>query len=658
MSHRNPKEDSRRAPLLLVGLVSLTVAACNGSGTPSAMGSGGTMSGGTTSSGGTTGSGGTTSSGGTTDSGGTASSGGTTGSSGTASSGGTTGSGGTASSGGTTGSGGTTSSGGTTDSGGVAGSSSGGTTTGTGGSSSSGGTVGTGGATSTTSSGGGRSAGGATGTGGGTAQGGAVGTGGAVGAGGDSGSGGGTGTGGATGAGGSSAVCAPPSGSPTSTPIQINDNGGWNWHMDERGMVDAKNNKLIIGSVASGGSRNGYVEAVTYDIAAGTKKRDTLGTGLSNNVDDHNSASFLIRPDGKYVALWSSHRTDCYTRYNMFDGSAWTGEKRFDWGPLGCPWAGASTNMVTYANPWYIGSTIFVAFRSVDSSPAFLTSDDGQSYSYYGRLTSTKQVGYVAGYYKYWGNNKDRIDFCGTEAHPRDYDNNLWHGYIQDGKVYNSMGQVIDATLKDTNSSTSTAKDISDYTLVCKTGAAVGSVALIHLWNLDMVRYDDGTVVILGQGRAKGTCGTEEGYGKTNCDPDKRMAYFRFDGKSWKATYLVKAGPKLYSTEEDYIGGGCVHPDDPHTIFISSNFDPRDDNTKTSKRELYQGTTCDNGATWQWTPITKNSTVDNIRPIVPRWDAKHTALVWMKGTYSTAQSYQMQIVGLVSEHPAGQVSFK
>src|SRR5438876_307282 len=242
------------------------------------------------------------------------------------------------------------------------------------------------------------------------------------------------GTGGTSG----STVCAPPSGPPTATPIQFNDNGGWNWHMDERAIVDAKANKLIIGSVASGGSRNGYVEAVTYDLVAGTKKLNTLGTALASNVDDHNSASFVIRPDGNYVALWSSHRTDCFTRYSIFNGTTWSAEKQFDWAPLGCPWAGASTNLVTYANPWYIGGTIFAAFRSVDTSPAFITSADGQAWSNYGRLTSSKQVGYVAGYYKYWGNNTDRIDFCGTEAHPRDFDNNLWHGYVKGVQVYNS----------------------------------------------------------------------------------------------------------------------------------------------------------------------------------------------------------------------------
>jgi hypothetical protein len=465
--------------------------------------------------------------------------------------------------------------------------------------------------------------------------------------GGVTGAGGATGASGTTGAGGAT-VCAPPSGPPTAMPIQFNDNGGWNWHMDERAIVDTKANKLIIGSVASGGSRDGYVEAVTYDLAAGTKKRDTLGTALAANVDDHNSASFVIRPDGKYVALWSSHRTDCYTRFSLFDGSTWSAEQKFDWGPLGCPWAGADTNLVTYANPWYMGSTIFAAFRSVDTSPAFITSDDGQSFSYYGRLTSSKQIGYVAGYYKYWGNNKDRIDFCGTEAHPRDYDNNLWHGYVQNGMVYDSTGAVVDSSLKDPDSTTTNSKDISAFTQVFKTGSTLGPVALNHAWNLDMVRYDDGTIAILGQARAAGTCGTTEGYGKTNCDPDKRLLYFRFDGTSWKGTYLVKAGPKLYSTEEDYTGAGALEPDDPHTLFISSTYDPRDDTTQTPKREIYQGTTCDDGATWQWTPITRNSTVDNIRPIVPKWDSKHTALIWMQGTYTSAQSYAMQLVGLIS----------
>ena len=286
----------------------------------------------------------------------------------------------------------------------------------------------------------------------------------------------------------------------------------------------------------------------------------------------------LIRPDGQYLAMWSGHRIDCITRASIFNGTAWGAEKKIDWAPYGCPWAGASTNMVTYSNPWYMGTTILAGVRSVDTSPAFLTSsDNGVNWSYYGRLTTTPQMGYVAGYYKYWGDNVGRIDFVATEAHPRDVDTNLWHGYIQDGKVYNSVGTEVDASLMDANSTTSSAKDISAYTKVFATGTTIKGVQLEHAWNHDIVRYADGTIAVLWQARVTGT-GTD--------DPDKRILYARFDGTSWKSTYLVKAGTKLYPAEQDYTGLSALHPTTRTTIYVSTFFDPRDDTTMSTKREI------------------------------------------------------------------------
>jgi hypothetical protein len=111
----------------------------------------------------------------------------------------------------------------------------------------------------------------------------------------------------------------------------------------------------------------------------------------------------------------------------------------------------------------------------------------------------------------------------------------------------------------------------------------------------------------------------------------------------------VKAGPKLYADEQDYTGLGALVPDDPHTIYISTPYNPSTDTILSSgRREIWRGTTCDNGATFQWTPVTANSSKDNYRPIVPKWDAQHTALLWMKGTYNTAQSMTMSIVGTIT----------
>jgi hypothetical protein len=603
------------SPALLAG--ALLLASCSGASSGSAGSGGSNGSGGNNSSGGSNGSGGNNSSGGSNGSGGSTSSGGSKGSGGSTTTGGTTGSGGSTSSGGTTGSGGSTSSGGTT---------------GSGGSTTSGGTTGSGGSTAS---------GGATGTGGATSSGGATGTGGAAGSA-TTGGGGAAATGGA----GGQVACPalPTTAVATSSIIQFNDNGGWCWYQDERAVVDTKANKLIIGSTASGGTRNGQNETVIYDLASNTPTRYTLPSSLStSNVDDHNSPALLIRPDGKYMAQWAGHRVDCLSRFSIFDGTKWGAEYDVDWTSLGCPWAGASTNMITYANPWYIGSNIFSMVRSVDTDPGVLTStDNGATFSYEGKLSSSPQVGYVAGYYKYWGNNTDRVDFLGTEAHPRDFDNSLYHGYVSGGKVYDSLGNVLDTSLKDTSSTSTNAADITKYTTVFKTGSTVNGVTLCRMWNYDIVRYADGTVGVLGQGRTNECTSTP-----ANSNPDKRAIYARFDGSKWSATYLVKMGPSLYAAEEDYTGLAALDPDNPHVIYISTVYDPRDDTTMTAHHEIYEGITCDNGATWKWAPITQNSTVDQLRPIVPKWDSSHLALLWLQGTYTSAQQYSLKIVGLV-----------
>ena len=294
---------------------------------------------------------------------------------------------------------------------------------------------------------------------------------------------------------------------------------------------------------------------------------------------------------------------------------------------------------MTYNNVWNMSSEgkIYNFTRTVDTSPNLLVSeDDGQSWEYGGRLTSTPQVGYVAGYYKYWGNGVDRIDFLATDAHPRDYDNSLYHGYVQGGKIYNSLGVEVDGNLSDAN-----ANEITDYTTVYPTGTQTNGLTLNFLWNMDVVRYEDGTIGALWKARNDGVQGQE--------NPDHRMLYSRFDGTEWKATYLAKAGQKLYSSEQDYSGLGALDPDDPHVIYISTPYDPRDDATDLGQHEIWKGVTCDDGASFTWTPVTMNSSKDNLRPVMPKWDANNSALLWFRGSYSTAQSYQEEVVGIISQ---------
>lgn len=414
--------------------------------------------------------------------------------------------------------------------------------------------------------------------------------------------------------------------------LEFNDNGGWCWYQDERAIVDQETGELVIASVASGGARDKRVEITHWNIAAKTAKRHHLDT--MGYTDDHDVAAIVKKPGGGYVAMWAGHNDDCNSYYSVYDGNAWSTHGTFAWPECPTP----SGKRITYANLWYLGDTLYSYVRSIDTSPHYLFSQDGgQSWKLGGRLTSTPRIGYVAGYYKYWGNNRDRLDFFGTEQHPRDFDNSLYHGYIQDGKIHDSMGRVVDTDFTDRS-----AKEVPEYTTVFATGTTINGVRLEHMWNADLVRYEDGTIAAIGSGRVTGT-GSD--------DPDKRLLYFRFDGSKWTTTYLAKAGTKLYDSEQDYTGLGALHPDNPNVIYISTPFDPRTDEGQfTGKKEIWKGVTCDNGKTFDWEPVTANSQMDNLRPIVPKWDSKHTALLWLRGTYTSAQSYDFKVVGLIEEN--------
>jgi rhamnogalacturonyl hydrolase YesR len=413
--------------------------------------------------------------------------------------------------------------------------------------------------------------------------------------------------------------------------IQFNDNGGWCWYQDERVIVDSDNEQIVIGSVASGGSRSGDVEIVNWDIRTRQASRFHLAT--MNYPDDHDAPAIIQTPGGGYAVMWAGHNDDCYSYYNTYNGSSWASTQSFDWSPYGCPTS--SGKRITYSNMWYLGNTLHSVVRSLDTSPNDIyTNDHGSSWSLGGRLTSTPRVGYVAGYYKYWGNNSDRIDFFATEAHPRDNDNSLYHGYRQDRSIYNSYGQLIDSDATDRS-----AQDIRNFTQVFATGTTVNGLRLEHLWNADLVRYDDGTIAAIGTARVSGT---------GSSDPDKRLLYFRFDGDSWQTTYLARAGTKLYDSEQDYTGLGALDPNDPQVIYISTPYNPNtDQGDYYGKKEIWKGVSCDNGTSFKWEPVTANSTMDNLRPVVPKWDKNNTVLLWMRGDYHSAQNYDTDIVGIL-----------
>ena len=211
------------------------------------------------------------------------------------------------------------------------------------------------------------------------------------------------------------------------TPIVLNDNGAWCWFQSERALVDQTNNTLLVASVAdsdgvNGKDRTGDVDVVSYNLATAATQKSTLHPKLQPE-DDHNTAGLLIRPDGRYLAMYSRHHKDSFSFYRIstrpHDATEWGEEKTFDWAKH---LSADGKDHATYSNLFYLSAEkrVYDFTRAVNLDPTILSSmDQGDTWQYAGKLLTIPRLGYVNGYTKYATNGVDRIDIITTEHHPR-----------------------------------------------------------------------------------------------------------------------------------------------------------------------------------------------------------------------------------------------
>jgi hypothetical protein len=411
---------------------------------------------------------------------------------------------------------------------------------------------------------------------------------------------------------------------------QLNDNGAWSWFMDERAIIDG--DRLLVGSVRANGrfpQKNlpgwGNVELNIFNLTNKTVR--TLVLHEHFEQDDHNAPSLLKLADGRYLAAYSKHgqETKFYVRRSI------RANDPFEWGPvteINTPGRGGSFrgDNVTYANLFQTpDGRLYMFHRGIGLDPNYLISDDaGETWRYGGHLLIGRD-GYSP-YLKYAFNGRDTIHFVATEDHPRNFDNSLYAGFVRGTNVYTSDGRLM-APLSTT---TNTTLHSWDFTQVYRGGPT--NVA----WMCDIQLDVNENPVVLFTTQRDGA-GLPRGQGGM----DHRFHFARWNGSAWTGREIAYAGNRLYPGEDDYTGLGAIDPQNSNIVYISTDADPATGKPLISRatlnrfHEIFRGVTSDNGATWKWTPITSDSTTDNLRPIVPVWkDANgRTLLVWMRGGY-------------------------
>lgn len=434
-------------------------------------------------------------------------------------------------------------------------------------------------------------------------------------------------------------ICCVPQATLKAQPTVINDDGAWCWFQDERAVIH--NGMLMVGSVANGSideKRRGDIEVVTVDLTNGQIERRELYDRLE--ADDHDVPALWVRPDGRVLAVFAKHGPENRFYYRI-SSDDWT-----TWGPLR-EFIPSDSSRITYANLLYLPAEnegrgrLYNFYRGLDASfkPSYAWSDDfGETWRSGHVIIDVPSEFRHRPYAKYTTNGHDTVHLLYTDGHPRNFDNSVYHAYYRNGQLHRSDGNPIRRLQEG-------LREPGEGTRIFQGDAnRVGWVSDTH------VSEEGRPYVVFSVQHGSGGLTS----GAASAGNDHRYHYAYWDGHAWRDHEIAFAGTRLYAGEDDYTGNICLHPSRLDTVFISTDADPVTGQPLISQAdqqrhyELYRGHTADGGQSWRWEPITSNSSQDNLRPIVPKWNSQKTVLLWFRGKYQTYRDYQTELVMLRS----------
>ena len=418
--------------------------------------------------------------------------------------------------------------------------------------------------------------------------------------------------------------------------ITLSDDGGWCWFQDERAIIH--DGTLVVGTVAAGvhdPRRKGDVEALVLDLVSRKISIVTLHEKIG--LDDHNAPAFEELGDGRILAIFATHG-----RVNTFWQRISEPNDPLNWQAVR-QYVPTKKSRITYSNVFRLSAEndrLYNFYRGYDNSnkPSYAYSNDlGETWRNGGVVIRVPTKARHRPYVKYASNRRDTIHLLYTEGHPRNYNNSLYHLFYRGGRLHRSDGTVI-ATLQEGLERPELGTRVFQ--------GDEKNVA----WPCD-VHLDDAGRPVVVYSVQKDPRNLKPGLPESG--QDHRYRYARWDGREWHDHEIAFAGTRLYPREDDYTGLACIDPDRTNEVYISSDADPVSGKALISRAdgkrhyEIFKGVTPDGGASWKWSPITKNSSVDNLRPIVPRWNKRRRALLWLRGTLNTYTNYDLDVVGLI-----------
>ena len=381
--------------------------------------------------------------------------------------------------------------------------------------------------------------------------------------------------------------------------------GGWSWFGDPRAI--AIGDDVYVGWITS----EGNVEVARISLSSGDMSQARLHETLPS--DDHSNPSLTTLPGGRLVAFYSPHsgRENTYTKmwFRVSDRpggvNAWGGEHTV---PVNSP----GRLGFTYPNPVWVGPRLYLFWRGGNWQPTFSATRDLHTWTAARTLLHGPpgQRPYVK--YDVYG---DSIRFAYTGAHPGSRATSLYFGQLKDWAVRRADGTRI-------ASSTRLPFDF-------RRGERVYSWhADGRAWVWDIAHDAAGNPVIV--------------YSTVRGADLHSYRYARWTGHHWLDRKLVDAGPHI-DADPSYSGGITIDHSDANVVYLSRKLGDR--------FEIERWQTANQGVSWTRTPMTTDSTRDNLRPVVPRGISGDRALLWSWGSYVYFKDFSDLVVMLRGDFP-------
>ena len=380
--------------------------------------------------------------------------------------------------------------------------------------------------------------------------------------------------------------------------------GAWSWFADPRAVYSR--GRIVAGWV----DRDKYVNIASIKTSSVYRVR----IGREQQRDDHGNPALIVRPDGRISAYFSDHNGPViHWRTTTRPGDIGS------WGSLNSYHSNTpGSHGRTYPSPVHLSAErrSWLFWRGGNWSISYARTLSSGNWGHAHELISNPGQ---RPYLKETSNGRDEIDLAFTNGHPRETPANIYFARYRHRVFYRADGSRI-TTLSRLPMHPSQADEVYDAR---KHG---GVPAWIH----DVAVDSDGNPVLVFATFRDGA-------------RHHRYEYARWHGGSWHRHKITDAGGPITTShfERYYSGGVVLDHRDPSIVYASVKVG--------SHYEIARFRAKDGGVRWKRQWLTRDSSTDNVRPVVPRGLPKDAQdLLWMRGRYIFYTKFRTSIVGITS----------